>query len=190
VNGALVRLLGNFGVRAVGLSGKDGGMARASKRLHTVQTPDGTQSEDIGFVGNIESINPEIINLLLESGYLPVIAPIAVGADGMDYNINADIFAGVIATAVNADLYISLTNVDGLYRDIKNPESRIPETNLAGIKNFIHTSASDGMLPKLESVITALEAGVRECYIFNGTKPEEIKGLINGKTESGTKIIL
>lgn len=190
INGTLVRLLNGFGAKSVGLSGKDGGLAVAVKRYQIGGTPERPSKNDLGFVGNIESVNPDLLNLLLGSGYLPVLAPIAAGVDGFDYNINADIFAGAVAAALKVDMYISLTDVDGLYGDFSDPGSRISKTSLAGVKEFIQTSATDGMLPKLESIIMALEAGVGKCCIFNGTKPEELNDLMTGKTASGTIITL
>lgn len=189
VNGTLVRLLNYAGVPAVGLSGKDGGLVTAIKRYHyragAGETP---EKVDIGYVGDVESINPALLHTLLDQGFTPVLAPIAIGNDGYDYNINADIFAGAVAAAVKADAYISLTNVDGLYRDFEDKSSRITETNRADLKAFIENSAEGGMLPKLESMLHALENGVATAHIINGTRPDALKRQLAGSTETGTKI--
>lgn len=189
VNGTLVRLLNHAGVPAVGLSGKDGKLVTAIKRFH-YRTAEGETPEqvDIGYVGDVDTINPALLHTLLEQGFLPVLAPIAIGNDGYDYNINADIFAGAVASAVNADAYISLTNVDGLYRDFDDKSSRITETTQADLKAFIENSAEGGMLPKLESMLHALENGVATAHIINGTRPDALKKQLAGSTETGTRI--
>lgn len=189
VNGTLVRLLNHKNVPAVGLSGKDGGMVKAEKRYHQMESGGERENVDIGFVGNISSVKPNLIQSLLRDGYLPVIAPIAIGDDGYDYNINADIFAGKLAAALQAKAYISLTDVDGLYRDIKKPDSRIAHATMSELKRFIKEIAGGGMLPKLESIIHALENGVQEAHIFNGMKPHELEKQISGQSSAGTKIV-
>lgn len=188
VNGALVRLFNNAGVPAVGLSGKDGSMVIAEKRFQVLKVNGKPEKADLGFVGNIKDINPKLIFTLIENSYLPVVAPIAVGEDGMDYNINADIFAGKLAAALKAKAYVSLTDVDGLYHDINNPESRIPQATLFELHQFMKDIATGGMLPKLESIAVALQGGVKEAHIFNGTKPDDLKQQLQGKSTSGTKI--
>ena len=189
VNGTLVRLLNHHGVPAVGLSGKDGGLVTAIKRYHYRTGADETSEKvDIGYVGDVDTINPALLHTLLEQDFLPVLAPIAIGNDGYDYNINADIFAGAVAAAVKADAYISLTNVDGLYRDFADKSSRIAETSRADLRAFIKNSAEGGMLPKLESMLHALDNGVKSAHIINGTKPDALKKQLAGNTELGTKI--
>lgn len=191
VNGTLVRLLNHAGVPAVGLSGKDGGLVSAIKRYHFRKAEvQGQQPDkvDIGYVGDVDSINPALLHTLLEQRFLPVLAPIAMGTDGYDYNINADIFAGAVAAALKADAYISLTNVDGLYRDFADKSSRIAETTRAELRNFIKNSAEGGMLPKLESMLHALDNGVKSAHIINGTRPDALKKQLAGNAETGTKI--
>lgn len=188
VNGTLVRLFNMSGVKAVGISGKDGLLAVAEKRLQK-RTIDGkTELVDLGLVGNIKQINPLLIHSLLDSGYLPVVAPVVMGLDGNDYNVNADTFAGKLAAALQAKMYISLSDVDGLYKDFPNPESRVASMSLDELKHFLENVATGGMIPKLESIAEALEGGVHEAHIFNGTKPEALSAQLNGNSESGTKI--
>lgn len=191
VNGTLVRLLNHINAPAVGLSGKDGGLVTAIKRYHLRNASaagEAAEKVDIGYVGDVDTINPALLHTLLEQGFLPVLAPIAIGKDGHDYNINADIFAGVIAAALKADAYISLTNVDGLYRDFEDKSSRITETTRADLKSFIENSAEGGMLPKLESMLHALENGVAAAHIINGTRPGALQEQLAGGTRYGTKI--
>ncbi len=189
VNGSLVRILNHAGTPAVGISGKDGGMVSAIKRYHITGEADGEQVKaDIGYVGDVDHINPELILKLSESGFLPVIAPIALGSDGFDYNINADIFAGAIAAAVKADQYISLTNVNGLYEHFPDENSRLEHITLNQLREFMVKSAAGGMLPKLESIRQALENGVEAAHIVNGTNPEAMYRQITGEAVSGTLI--
>lgn len=188
VNGTLVRLFNKTGIKAVGISGKDGMMAIAEKRIQHANSDGSVKTVDLGFVGNIIQINPLLIQLMLDSGFLPVVAPVAMGLDGNDYNINADTFAGKLAAALHADVYISLSDVDGLYKNFPDPESRISALSLDELKVFLAQSASGGMIPKLESIAEAIEGGVREAHIFNGTKPEALEAQLSGNSESGTKI--
>lgn len=190
VNGTLVRLLNTHGARAVGLSAKDGKMATVRRRFH-IATEEGRKVQtDIGYVGDIVGFDPALIFTLLESGYLPVLSPVAMGPDGMDYNVNADAMAGAVAAALKATAYISLTDVDGLYENWPDPESRISHITLEKIRDFCATKADGGMLPKLESVIFALENGACEALILNGNKPEQFAAQLSGSTAFGTRITL
>lgn len=189
VNGSLVRLLNHMGIPAVGISGKDGGMVTAIKRYHITDEQNGNRiKNDIGYVGDVDNINPKLIDALSDTGFLPVIAPIALGTDGHDYNINADIFAGAVAAAIGADMYVSLTNVNGLYENYPDEHSRIEETDAKALRDFMVKSADGGMLPKLESIIQALENGVREAHIINGTAEDALLKQISENIISGTKI--
>src|SRR5690606_32263148 len=119
---------------AVGLSGKDAGMVRAVKRSHYVKDENGRESEvDLGFVGDVESVDPSLILSLLGEGYLPVIASVASGADGRDYNINADLFAGHLAGALKAFLFVAMTDVDGVRTDRDDPATRLARINVNDI---------------------------------------------------------
>ena len=190
VNGTLVRLLNRHGIRAVGLSAKDGQMATIRRRFHLSYQEGAEVRTDIGLVGDIVHFDPALVFTLLNSGYLPVLSPVAMGPDGLDYNVNADAMAGAVAAAVKARAYISLTDVDGLYENWPDPESRIAAASLKKIKEFCASKADGGMLPKLESVIFALEHGAHEALILNGTKPEQFATQLNGATAFGTRITL
>ncbi|MCH8559056.1 MAG: acetylglutamate kinase [Balneolia bacterium] len=189
VNGSLVRILNYMDIPAVGVSGKDGGMVTAIKRYHITAEQNGDSiKNDIGYVGGVDNINAKLIDSLSDSGFLPVIAPIALGTDGHDYNINADIFAGAVAAAIGADMYVSLTNVNGLYENYPDEHSRIEETDANALREFMVKSADGGMLPKLESIIQALENGVQEAHIINGTAEDALLKQISENIISGTKI--
>lgn len=185
VNGRLVNLFNRNGYRAVGLSGKDGRMVTARKRYHISTSGGKTIKTDIGMVGDVSRVHTNLLELLLSSDFIPVITCIASDEEGNDYNINGDVFAGYIAAALKADEYIVLTDVDGLMRDIKNPNSLIPSLSLDEIPGLLEEKIiAGGMIPKIEACITAIERGTRKVRILNGTKPEQLK-----TADAGTEII-
>lgn len=183
VNGDLVRLLNAEGIPAVGLSGKDGMMATVQKRKL-----DGDSDEDLGQVGDVDKIDPELIHLLLEKGYLPVVAPIGLGTDGKDYNVNADLFAGHLAAAIESKRFVVLTDVDGLLREPEDPQSLISRMNLDDIEAQMHQSIRGGMIPKIESCRVAVESGVDQALILNGKKPERLMDALVRNKPQGTTI--
>lgn len=182
VGGELVSILNNFGANAVGLSGKDAGMVNASKK----QIVRNGTSYDLGLVGDVESIDTNLLSVLLENDYLPVIAPLGF-KDGFTYNINADVFASRLAAAMEVEHFILLTDVDGLYKDIKNPDTLVRQINQQN-KEYVQQYVDGGMIPKLDSVLFAVKSGVKECVILNGNKPGIISRYLAGEN-LGTKII-
>jgi len=188
VNGEIVKLLGARGCRAVGLSGKDGGMVVASRRLHEVEIDGKVEQTDLGHVGDVESINTDLIHAVLREGYLPVIAPIGVGNDLEDYNINADMFAGHLAGALAAAHYIVLTDVDGLRQDKNDPATLIAELATTTARKGIGSIIIGGMIPKVESCLIALETGAREAHIVNGLVEHTILRSLLTTEGVGTRI--
>lgn len=175
VNGMLVKALNRRRANAVGLSGKDGGMVKAIKRTHEVVRADGTVFEaDLGFVGDVKETDPTLIHLLLENHYLPVISPVSSGADGEDYNINADMFAGHIAGALKADAFVAITNVDGLMEDPDRPETKIESITSAEVRPLFGSVIRGGMIPKVEACLIALEKGVKAAHIVSGSTERSI----------------
>jgi acetylglutamate kinase len=185
INKEIVGLINVHGGRAVGLSGKDGNLIRARKRLH--RAADG-QLVDIGLVGEVEAINPEAIRLLEESGFIPVIAPVGVGAGGETYNINADLVAGEIGAALRAEKLIHLTDVPG----INGEDGRLISTlTRREAERLIKAGVIDGgMLPKVESALRALEGGAGKAHIIDGRVPHAILLEIFTKEGIGTEIVL
>ena len=175
VNGNLVSGFNSLGIKAVGLSGKDGATAIATKRRHITDI-DGNQTEvDLGHVGDIVRVDTRLISLLLDNGFLPVIACVAADENGTTYNINADTFAGHIAAAINADELVILTDVDGLLSDISDPDSRLQSVSSATIQRMMDDGTiSGGMIPKIESCLNAIKNGLRSARIINGTKPGQL----------------
>ncbi|WP_148864428.1 acetylglutamate kinase [Marinobacter fonticola] len=168
VNKEIVSLINHHGGTAIGLTGKDANLIRARKLEVLNRSPELTRPEiiDIGHVGEVESVNTEVINLLTRSNVIPVIAPIGVGKDGASYNINADLVAGKVAEALNAEKLILLTNVSGL----KSKEGNV----LTGLKaTRVNELIEDGtihggMLPKIRCALSAVENGVRTAHIIDG----------------------
>jgi acetylglutamate kinase len=185
INKEIVGLINLHGGRAVGLSGKDASLLRAHKRLHRM--PDGT-SADIGLVGEVESVNPEPIRLLEENGFIPVIAPIGVGAEGETYNINADLVAGDVAAALFAEKLIHLTDVTG----INGEDGRLVSTlTKREAERLIKAGVIDGgMLPKVESSLRALTGGAQKAHIIDGRVPHAILLEVLTKEGIGTELAL
>ncbi len=188
VNSELVKRLNSAGIPSVGISGKDANTVIATKRLHSVTVDGKTENVDLGHVGNVDRINTGLIKTLLDSGYLPVISPVASGDDLLDYNINADMFAGHLAGALKAESYVALTNVDGILRDVKDESSLINTIDENRMKAMIGTEIQGGMIPKIESCLIALENGAREAHIINGTKKHTILKQLLGTEMPGTVI--
>lgn len=188
VNGMLVNLLNKLGARAVGLSGKDGGMVKALKRIHQAETDTGLEEIDLGFVGDVEIIDTELPILLIKNGYLPVISPVSSGADGEDYNINADMFAGHMAGALQAEAFIAITNVDGLMEDPEKPETKIKSISVDEVKPLFGNVIQGGMIPKVEACLIALDKGVKGAHIVSGSTENSILRQLFTEQNVGTLI--
>ena len=185
INKEIVGLINHHGGRAVGLSGKDGELIRAHKRLHRM--PDGTEV-DIGLVGEVECVNPEPIRLLEQHGYVPVIAPVGVGRNGETYNINADIVAGEVAAALGAEKLIHLTDVQGILDGTKQFLSTLSR---ADAERLMGAGVIDGgMLPKVESSLRALKGGTAKAHIIDGSVPHAILLELFTREGIGTEIVL
>ena len=170
LNTEIVSVLNRFGGRAVGLSGKDAQLLQAIKKPMRVQNPQGEFEEvDLGFVGEIEHVNPGIVKSLLDQGYIPVISPLAGGEDGENYNVNADTAAGKVAEALKADKLLLLTDVRGVLREVQDPESLISVIQQEEVSDLIETGIlNGGMIPKVECALGALEGGVGSVHILDG----------------------
>jgi len=168
INKDIVNLIGNAGGRAFGVTGKDGQLIKAKKLIVSHQTPEMSVPEiiDIGHVGEVESINKSVIDMLVKSGFIPVIAPIGVGSDGASYNINADLVAGKVAEILNAEKLMLLTNVGGL-QDSKGEV--LTGLNIDRVDQLIADGTIyGGMLPKIRCALEAVKAGVSFAHIIDG----------------------
>jgi acetylglutamate kinase len=173
-NKRLVRACLQQGIPAVGISGEDGGLIRA----RAATSPAG---DDLGFVGEITSVDPAPLLALLKGGFLPIVAPLAVDEDSAHaYNVNADTAAGAIAGAVRADAYITLTNVSRVLRDQANPSSAIHELSVSEAQAFARSDAcASGMKPKMLAAIGAITGGALRAYIC-AARPGAIASALAG----------
>ena len=189
VNKSIVSQINRQGGKAVGLSGKDGDLVLA-KKLHIVRASlENKPPEiiDIGMVGEVVDINPKIINTLEADGFIPVIAPVGVGASGQTYNINADWVASKIAVARKAVKLILLTDVEGIKDGSGNVVSSV---NLKGLREMLKENViSDGMIPKVECSIEAIESGVEKVHIIDGRVPHAVLLEIFTNKGVGTEIV-
>ncbi len=166
-NKEIVSLLGTKGGNAIGISGIDGGMLQCKKCYTQV---DGKQT-DIGFVGDIVSVNTKVLTDLTQQGYIPVVAPIGVDKDGNSYNINADTVAGAIAEALEAEKLMLLTDIEGIKESSDSVEA-LPSLNRKEIYQMIDEGKIvGGMIPKVKGAIQAIEAGVTSVHIIDGRVP-------------------
>lgn len=164
VNKELVTLVESLGVKAIGISGKDGGLLKVNKKL--------SQGQDIGYVGDIKEVNPTILNELLEKDFLPIVCPVGLGDDFATYNINADDAACAIAKAMHAEKLAFLTDMEGVYKDPSDPSTLISELWVKDAEELMKSGCiGGGMLPKLHSCIDAIENGVSRVHILDGRIP-------------------
>ncbi|MBP3089186.1 acetylglutamate kinase [Corynebacterium sp. sy017] len=159
----LVGLINSHGPYAVGTSGEDAGLFRAHKRLVEV---DG-EPTDIGLVGNITHVDASSLMDIIEAGRIPVVSTIAPGDDGQVYNINADTAAGALASAIGAERLVILTNVEGLYTDWPDKSSLVSQISVSELAAILPTLDS-GMIPKMESCLSAVSAGVSAAHVIDG----------------------
>lgn len=190
VNKEIVSLINSAGGRAVGLTGKDGGLILAKKINITRRSEDTgeTESIDIGLVGEVSEIKPEVLSVLDQGGFIPVIAPVGVGAEGGAYNINADLAAGAIAGALKAEKLILLTDQAGI---LDKDKKLIPSLNKKKVEQLIGAGVIiGGMIPKTQSCFNALDAGCAKVHIIDGRVPHALLLEIFTTEGIGTEMVL
>ncbi len=168
VNKEIVNLINRHGGRAVGLTGKDGDLIRARKLLLRRDAPELKEPEiiDIGHVGEVESIDVRVVDMLVKGDFIPVIAPIGVGKDGRSYNINADLVAGKVAEFLKAEKLMLLTNTPGL---LDATGQLVTDLEVSRLDEMVSTGViHGGMLPKIQCAVDAVQAGVRTAHILDG----------------------
>lgn len=164
VNKGLVQLVEELGVRAIGISGKDGALLKVDKKY--------SEGKDIGFVGDIKEVNADILFDLLEKDFLPIVCPVGMDDSYQTYNINADDAACAIARAVKAEKLAFLTDIEGVYKDPEDPKTLISELRAEEARKLITEGyIGGGMLPKLQNCIDAIENGVSRVHILDGRIP-------------------
>jgi len=184
VNKEIVNLIHQHGGRSIGLTGKDGHLISAKKLRSVVQHT--SEIIDLGHVGEVDKVDVSVIDLLLQGDFIPVIAPIGVGKDGFSYNINADLVAGALAEALNAEKLILLTNTVGL---LSAKGKLLTGLNAAKVHELIDDGTiHGGMLPKISCALSAVEAGVSSTHIIDGRVPHAV--LLEVFTDSGVGTLI
>ncbi len=177
--------------KGIGLSGKDNKLIQACKKIHKIKNEETGEIEeiDLGFVGEIKKINPEILEMYTENDYIPVVSPIGIADDGTTLNLNADTVAGAIASEVDAEKLIILTDVPGLLRDPNDPSTLIQRIHVDEIPALIEEGViSGGMIPKIETCVDALNNGVKSAHILDGRVKHTLLLEIFTKEGIGTMI--
>jgi len=188
VNKEIVSSINSNGGKAIGVTGKDGQMIRARKLEVTRQTPDLQAPEiiDIGHVGEVEKIDTEVLQMMRDSNFIPVIAPIGVGEDGSSYNINADLVAGKLAEVLQAEKLMLLTNVAGLLDQDGKVVTGLTPSQVQDM--MTDGSVQGGMLPKLRCALEAVNSGVNSSHIIDGRVPHAVLLEVFTDEGVGTKI--
>ena len=164
VNKSLVQLVESLGVRAIGVSGKDGGLLKVKKKY--------ANGEDIGFVGEVTDVNGKVLLDLIENDYIPIVCPVGLDDEFNTYNINADDAACAIAQAMKVEKLAFLTDIEGVYKDPKDPETLISELTTDEAEKLMSEGyIGGGMLPKLQNCIDAINSGVSRVHILDGRIP-------------------
>lgn len=183
VNKSLVSMMQKLGLKAVGISGKDSGLLKVQKKL--------SGGKDIGYVGEVVSADPTIIDTLIANDFIPVIAPIGIGIDDYHgYNINADDAACAIAEAVHAEKLVFLSDIEGVYKDKDDPNTLISELHVHEAEKLISEGyVGGGMIPKLQNCIDAIKEGVNRVHILDGRIPHSLLLEIFTNKGIGTAIL-
>jgi len=176
INTKITSLLVRNGAKAVGLNGKDGGLIRARKKAPQKVIYEGKEHEvDLGWVGETEVIHPELVNIIIQHGYVPVIAPIAMDAQGNALNLNADTVAGDMAAALHADRLLLLTDVPGILKDTTDPSTRLSSLTVGELDELIAQDViREGMMPKVLAAMVAVSAGVQAVHIIDGSREHSL----------------
>ena len=186
VNADIVRAIEALGGHAVGISAKDAGIMHVRK--HWAQTPDG--QADIGFVGDVDRIDPAPIIDLVKRGMIPVIAPIGCGPGEQSYNVNADTEAGEIAAGLHAEKLVFLTDVIGILRDPKDETTLLSTVHVKDVGELVGEGiVSGGMIPKIEACVKAVKSGVRKTHVIDGRIPHSMLLEIFTREGIGTEIV-
>ena len=191
INTEIVSKLGLHGGRSIGISGKDDYLIQSSKRDPTKITQDNGEilEVDLGYVGKIDKVNRRVIDVLTDENYIPVISPIGIDEKGNTLNLNADTVAGSIASEVDAEKLVVLTDVPGILTDPNDPESLIRRIRVDELRELIKDGViSGGMIPKVETCINAVENGVKTAHILDGRLEHSILLEIFTKDGIGTMV--
>ena len=182
VNKELVTIVQSLGVKAVGISGKDGGLLQVEKKY--------SEGQDIGYVGEVSQVNPQVLHDLLEKDFLPIVFPVGMDKDFKTYNINADDAACAIAEAMHAEKLAFLSDIEGVCKDVNDPDTLISELHGHEAEELIQEGfVGGGMIPKLKNCIDAIEKGVNRVHILDGRIPHSLLLEIFTNKGIGTAIL-
>ena len=186
VNKSIVTMINQQGGRAVGLTGKDGSLIRATKMEMTSDVDDAPELIDLGHVGEVHTIDPSVVSMLDDDNFIPVIAPIGVGENGESYNINADLVAGKLATVLGAEKLLLLTNTVGI---LDKQEELLTGLSAKQVDDYIDDGTIyGGMLPKVNCALDAVKSGVKTSHIIDGRVPHAV--LLELLTDEGVGTLL
>jgi acetylglutamate kinase len=173
INAELVNMIGKYGGKGIGLSGQDGMFIKARKKAPVkIQ---GKDPVDLGWVGEVETVDPEIVMIMAGKGYIPVVSPIAVDSEGNNLNVNADTAAGAIAIALRAKKFLSITDVEGVRMNPDDPSSVISEFPASDFERLVQDGViKGGMIPKVEACVRVVQGGVEKAHIIDGRKHHAI----------------
>jgi acetylglutamate kinase len=175
INSKIVSMFIKNGGKAVGLSGKDGLLIVAEKKVMKLKKGSEEAVVDLGFVGETKLVNPEILRILLDNGFIPVVSPVSADLEGNVYNLNADNVAGDIAGALKAKKLIMLTDVPGILRDVNDKSSLISRIKLSELEKLLEKGViKGGMLPKVDAIVKALKGGVEKVHVIDGSRKHAI----------------
>lgn len=171
VNKEISGMLSKNSVKAIGLSGRDSGLISAKKKHSYLEG----KEIDLGYVGEVDTINSSFLDILIDSDFVPVIAPIGFDENGQIYNINADYVAGAVSSALKADKLILITDIEGVYLDINDKSSLIESITPYEIKDYIKKGIiQGGMIPKMECCLNAIENGTKEVHLVDGRRKHSL----------------
>ena len=181
INTKIVATLRDMGAKAFGLSGRDNSLIRARKMK---------TKHDLGFVGEVTSVDTTVIKRLMEDNIIPVVYPLGVGRDGSLYNVNADDVASAIAKALKAEKFVLLTNVNGIMKDVRKPKSLYRTLKAREVEGLVKRRVIDsGMIPKARSCVNAIRGGVKKAHILNASVPHALLLEIFTDKGIGTEIV-
>ncbi|MDI9610077.1 MAG: acetylglutamate kinase [Archaeoglobaceae archaeon] len=191
INSKIVSMFIKNGGKAVGLSGKDGLLIVAEKKVLKLKKGMEEKMVDLGFVGETKLVNPQILRILLDNGFIPVVSPVSADLEGNVYNLNADNVAGDLASALKAKKLIMLTDVPGILKDVNDRNSLISRIKLSELELMLEKgSLKGGMLPKVDAIAKALRGGVEKVHVIDGSRKHSVLLELFTKQGIGTLVEL
>jgi acetylglutamate kinase len=190
INTRILAICRDLNIEAVGISGVDAGLIKAHKRPPVRIEGNGPEPVDFGFVGDIDSVDADVLRKQLDNGLMPVVSPLSADANGVLLNINADTVAAALGAALSAEKLILCTGAPGILERLDDPSSVISYTDLKGLKQLRESgSLSDGMLPKAAAIEAAIRGGVRRVHVISYNTPDSVLAEVFTNEGTGTLIV-